>query len=121
MRGSSASSSDNYIIRQQYSRYPSWPAPHVEGKLPRSQSSKSVQENPTSPQSAPPASLSRKYLPFIVLFLLLKSVFNSYPDYLYGLYPVFSHQHIKSLKFKLMTNDYHYNVQHLNVWFSLKT
>ncbi|XP_060581220.1 mitogen-activated protein kinase kinase kinase 4-like isoform X3 [Ruditapes philippinarum] len=58
IRGSSAASGDNYIMRQQYSRYPSWPASHLEGKMPRSQSSKSVQENPTSPQSAPAASLS---------------------------------------------------------------
>jgi hypothetical protein len=61
MRGSSAASGDNYIMRQQYSRYPSWPASQLESKMPRSQSSKSVQENPTSPQSAPAASLSRKY------------------------------------------------------------
>ncbi|XP_045197016.1 mitogen-activated protein kinase kinase kinase 4-like isoform X2 [Mercenaria mercenaria] len=59
MRGSSAAGGENYIMRQQYSRYPSWPAPHFEGKIPRSQSSKSVQESPTSPQSAPAASYSR--------------------------------------------------------------
>lgn len=60
-------SQDNYILRGQYGRYPSWPAQHGDNKIPRTQSSKSVPENaPTTPQSAPAAmhgsQNQRKYL-----------------------------------------------------------
>ena len=48
-------SSENYIIKGKYGRYPSCPAQHSEGKISRSQSTKSVPDNHTSPHSAPAA------------------------------------------------------------------
>lgn len=70
MRGSAASNDG----RQQYNRLSSWPAPKVH----RSSSSKSVPENPTSPQSAPiPPTYSRKFYSYFTLMDIFR-VFTRY-------------------------------------------